>query len=78
HNTDAALWGLKACYLAPPVICVLLGGLAMWTYKLDEKRHAAVRAQLDANASIAGAKDALQSLTAEPPASEQGVLQPGE
>ncbi|MBV9420870.1 MAG: MFS transporter [Alphaproteobacteria bacterium] len=78
HNTDAALWGLKACYLAPPVICVLVGGLAMWTYKLDEKRHAAVRAQLDANASIAGAKDALQSLTAEPPASEQGVLQPGE
>jgi Na+/melibiose symporter-like transporter len=78
HNTDAALWGLKACYLAPPVICVLIGGLAMWGYKLDEKRHAEVRAQLEANAAVAGVKDTVQSITGDPPAPEQGVLQPGE
>ncbi len=25
-NTPEAIWGLKACYLLPPVICVLIGG----------------------------------------------------
>ncbi|HWD26496.1 MAG TPA: MFS transporter [Rhizomicrobium sp.] len=74
HNTPNALWGLQACYLAPPVICVLIGGLAMWGYKLDETRHAEIRAKLQ----IEGAKDALQSLTGEPPVPEQGVLTAGE
>ncbi|MBL6936941.1 MAG: MFS transporter [Alphaproteobacteria bacterium] len=77
HNTDAALWGLKACYLAPPVICVLIGGLAMWGYRLDEKRHSEIRAKLEADA-IGGVKDTVQSITADPPAPEQGILQPGE
>ncbi|MEJ1969394.1 MAG: MFS transporter [Rhizomicrobium sp.] len=78
HNTADALWGLQACYLAPPVICVLIGGLAMWGYRLDETRHAQIREALGANAAIAGAKDALQSLAADPPAPERGVLAPGE
>jgi Na+/melibiose symporter-like transporter len=60
------------------VICVLIGGFAMWGYKLDETRHAQIRAALDANAAIGGAKDALQSLTGEPPAPERGVLSPGQ
>jgi len=77
-NTADAIWGLEACYLAPPVICVLLGGLAMWGYKLDEKRHSQIRAQLAANSAITGVKDTVQSITADPPAPEQGVLQPGE
>ena len=76
HNTPHALLGLQACYLAPPVVCVLIGGLAMWGYKLDEKRHAEVRNAL-ANAAIEGAKDSLQSLTGESPAPEQGVLTAG-
>jgi len=78
HNTADALWGLQACYLAPPVICVLIGGLAMWGYKLDEKRHAAVRIALGVNPAIEGARDAVQSLTGEPPAPERGVLTVGE
>jgi Na+/melibiose symporter-like transporter len=76
-NTPSAIWGLEACYLAPPVICVLIGGLAMWGYKLDEKRHAEIREALGANAAITGMKDAVQSLTADPPAPEQGVLTAG-
>jgi Na+/melibiose symporter-like transporter len=72
HNTPDAIWGLQACYLAPPVICVLIGGLAMWGYKLDEKRHAQVREALGANGAIVAAKDAL---AAKPP--EQGVLTAG-
>lgn len=77
-NTPEAIWGLQACYLAPPVLCVLIGGFAMWGYKLDEKRHAEVRVALGASDAISGAKDALQSLTGEPPEPEQGVLNAGE
>lgn len=76
-NTPDAIWGLQACYLAPPVICVLIGGFTMWGYKLDETRHAKVRVALGATAAIGGAKDALQSLTGEPPAPEQGVTVTG-
>jgi Na+/melibiose symporter-like transporter len=76
-NTPNALWGLQACYLVPPVLCVLIGGLAMWGYKLDEKRHSSVRLALSATDAITGAKDALQSITGEPPEPEQGVLNAG-
>ena len=77
NNTPDAIWGLEACYLVPPVLCVLIGGFAMWGYKLDESRHAEVRLALGASDALAGAKDALQSITGEPPEPEQGVLQPG-
>jgi len=77
-NTPDAIWGLQACYLLPPVLCVLIGGMAMWGYKLDEKRHSAVRLALSATDAITGAKDALQSITGEPPEPEQGVLNAGE
>ncbi len=46
HNTPDAMWGLQACYLAQPVICVLIGGLCMFGYKLDEARHAEIRVAL--------------------------------
>ncbi len=77
-NTPAAIWGLQACYLAPPVICVLIGGLAMWGYKLDETRHAAIRDALSGNDVISGARDAAQSLTGEPPEPQQGVFVAGQ
>ena len=77
HNTPDAIWGLQACYLAPPVICVLLGGLCMWGYKLDEKRHAQIREALGVNLAIAGAKDGVQNIAGDDPVPEQGVLQPG-
>jgi GPH family glycoside/pentoside/hexuronide:cation symporter len=73
-NTPAAIWGLQACYLAPPVICVLIGGLAMWGYKLDETRHSTIRDALGTNDAIGGARDAAQSLTGEPPEPQQGVF----
>ena len=75
HNTPDAIWGLQACYLAPPVICVLIGGLAMWGYKLDEKRHAEIRTALSATAAILAAEDPVQDLSADPPA--PGVLTAG-
>jgi Na+/melibiose symporter-like transporter len=73
-NTDEAIWGLQACYLVPPVVCVLIGGLALWGYKLDEKRHAEVRIALSGADAIAGARDAVQTLTGEPPEPELAAL----
>ena len=55
-NSPDALWGLKACYLLPPVICVMIGGLAMWGYKLDEHRHREIRLEL-AERDMAAAGD---------------------
>jgi Na+/melibiose symporter-like transporter len=75
HNTPSAIWGLQACYLAPPVICVLIGGLAMWGYKLDEKRHAAIRVALSANGAFVTASDPVHSLPGE--ASEPGIVSAG-
>ena len=72
-NSPDALWGLKACYLLPPVICVFIGGLAMWGYKLDEKRHTEVRLALSARDAIGGASDAVQSLTGDPPEPEAAI-----
>ncbi|MGC8535477.1 MAG: MFS transporter [Rhizomicrobium sp.] len=46
-NTPHAIWGLELCYLGPPSLSVLIGGLAMWGYKLDERRHATIRRELD-------------------------------
>jgi len=73
-NTAGAIWGLQACYLVPPVVCVLIGGFAMWGYKLDEKRHGEIRLALSASDAITGARDALQSLTGEPPEPELAAL----
>ncbi len=73
-NTPDAIWGLKACYLLPPVICVLIGGLAMWGYKLDEKKHSDIRLALSARDAAAGSHDALTSMTG----AEPGVLNAGE
>lgn len=72
-NTADALWGLKACYLLPPVICVLIGGLAMWGYKLDEKRHSEIRLALSARDAIGGVSDAVQSISGEPPEPETAL-----
>jgi len=73
-NTAGAIWGLQACYLVPPVVCVLIGGFAMWGYKLDEKRHGEIRLALSTSDAITGARDALQSLTGEPPEPELAAL----
>jgi Na+/melibiose symporter-like transporter len=50
------MWGLQACYLVPPVVCVFLGGLAMWGYKLDEKRHGEIRSALEERDLLAAAE----------------------
>lgn len=60
-NSPEAIWGLEACYLVPPVVCVALGGLAMWGYKLDAARHSEIRTGLDAAAQTAMAEGAIET-----------------
>jgi Na+/melibiose symporter-like transporter len=52
-NSAQAMFGLQALYLVPPVACVLLGGLAMFGYRLTEGRHGEIRTALEARASAA-------------------------
>jgi Na+/melibiose symporter-like transporter len=70
-NTSSAMWGLQALYLVPPVACVLLGGLAMLGYRMNEQRHNEVREALHArDRAMAGTPD-VQPAT-------MSQLQPGE
>jgi Na+/melibiose symporter-like transporter len=48
HNTDAAIHGLKLAFVLGPIVFVMLGGACFIGWRLDAKRHAGVRAALDA------------------------------
>jgi GPH family glycoside/pentoside/hexuronide:cation symporter len=64
-NTRSAIFGLEMCYLFAPVILVWFGGAMFFGYKLDSKRHAEIREQLD----MAASEEALLGETLqEPPA----------
>jgi GPH family glycoside/pentoside/hexuronide:cation symporter len=52
-NTPEAIKGLELCYVFAPVILVFFGGAAFIGWKLDAKRHAEVRKQLDARDALA-------------------------
>jgi GPH family glycoside/pentoside/hexuronide:cation symporter len=61
-NTPHAIFGLEMCYLFAPIILVFFGGALFFGYKLDAKRHGAIREALDArdaNLSSAAAEEAL-------------------
>jgi Na+/melibiose symporter-like transporter len=47
HNTPAAIHGLELVYLIGPVVFVMLGGACYIGYKLNDRRHAEIRAALD-------------------------------
>lgn len=47
-NTERALRGLEIAFLAGPIVFVMIGGLCFVGYKLDRKRHAQIREQLEA------------------------------
>lgn len=52
-NTPEALRGLELCYLIPPLVLVLLAACMFFGYRLDETRHAEVRALLDERDALA-------------------------
>ena len=47
QNTPAAIHNLELVYLIGPITFVMLGGACYIGYKLDHKRHAEIRAELD-------------------------------
>jgi Na+/melibiose symporter-like transporter len=50
------------CYLFAPIILVFLGGALFFGYRLDARRHGAIREALDArdaNLSTAAAQESL-------------------
>jgi Na+/melibiose symporter-like transporter len=61
-NTPSAIFGLKMCYLFAPIILVFFGGGLFFGYKLDARRHAAIRDALDARDADLSAASAEESL----------------
>lgn len=62
-NTPEAIAGLEMCYLFAPIILVFFGGACMLGYRLDETRHAEVRAGLDARERQSMETPIIESLT---------------
>ncbi|HVN02355.1 MAG TPA: MFS transporter [Caulobacteraceae bacterium] len=48
RNTPGAIHNLELVYVLGPIFFVMLGGACYLGYKLDHKRHAEIRSQLDA------------------------------
>jgi Na+/melibiose symporter-like transporter len=48
HNTASAIDGLQVAFLVGPIFFVALGGLCCLGWKLDAKRHEAIRTELEA------------------------------
>jgi glycoside/pentoside/hexuronide:cation symporter, GPH family len=62
-NTAAAIRGLELVYLIGPVVFVMLGGGCFIGYKLDQKRHAEIRAALDERDGLTIEAPILDSLS---------------
>jgi GPH family glycoside/pentoside/hexuronide:cation symporter len=62
-NTPAAIHGLELCYVFAPITLVFLGGAAFIGWKLDAKRHAEVRRQLDIRDALAGEAAMLETVS---------------
>ena len=67
HNTPAAIHNLELVYILGPIFFVMLGGACYLGYRLDSKRHAEIRAALDARDGLAADPSAvLEGLAGEP------------
>ena len=62
HNTPAAIHNLELVYILGPIFFVMLGGACYIGYRLDDRRHAEIRAALDARDGLADPAAALESL----------------
>ena len=54
-NTAQAIHNLDLTYILGPIVFVMLGGACVIGWRLDADRHGAVRAELEARDSVAGA-----------------------
>lgn len=68
HNTAQAITALEWIFITGPILFVMLGGACVIGWRLDEARHAAVRAELDARDAAAAARaDVLDGAVAVAP-----------
>jgi GPH family glycoside/pentoside/hexuronide:cation symporter len=65
-NTPEAIHNLLLAYLIGPVVFVMLGGACVIGWKLDAKKHAGIRAELEARDALYEEAPILESLTATP------------
>jgi Na+/melibiose symporter-like transporter len=63
-NTPAAIQGLSLVYLIGPVVFVMLGGACYFGYKLDARKHAQIRTELEARDALAPEPGVLETLSA--------------
>lgn len=62
-NSPAAIRGLELCYVFAPIIFVFFGGAAFIGWKLDAKRHAEVRRQLDERDALTAQANLLDGVS---------------
>jgi Na+/melibiose symporter-like transporter len=62
-NTAEQIHGLELAYLIGPIFFVMLGGACFWGYKLDSKRHAEIRSQLEERDALYDETASLEGLT---------------
>ncbi|HEV2363994.1 MAG TPA: MFS transporter [Caulobacteraceae bacterium] len=58
HNGPAAIANLQLVFLVGPMVFVMLGGLCVFGWRLDARRHDAVRAALEARDASLGSAEA--------------------
>jgi Na+/melibiose symporter-like transporter len=64
-NTPEAIFGMQLVYLIGPVVFVMIGGACFIGYKLDSKRHAEIRAQLEERDAMSSGAPILEGLSGE-------------
>jgi Na+/melibiose symporter-like transporter len=75
-NTAAAIAGMQLVYVIGPIVFVMLGGACFIGYKLDARRHADIRAQLEARDAELTQAPVLEGLTGD--LGVAGRIAPGE
>ena len=74
HNTAGAIHNLELVYLLGPITFVMLGGACYIGYKLDDKRHAEIRAALDEREAVVSVTTIVEEISVEvalPPAAAE-------
>jgi Na+/melibiose symporter-like transporter len=64
-NSPAAIGGMELVYIVGPIVFVMLGGACFIGYKLDSRRHAEIRAELEARDALVLEPPVLQGLSGE-------------
>lgn len=65
-NTPEAIFSLEMAFIVGPIIFVMLGGACVIGWKLDARKHADIRRQLDERDALYAAAPIIESVSGEP------------